>query len=105
MPWKNFDPLGLATLGSDETLRWFRAGELKNGRAAMLATVGYLVQGAGIHFPGQLSHDVSFESISQLKPFDQWDAVPDLGRKNRNYAYACWVCYFLFLANIFVSNH
>lgn len=25
MPLKNFDPLGLANLGTDETLAWFRA--------------------------------------------------------------------------------
>jgi len=79
-PIKNFDPLGIASLGSDETLRWLQAGEIKNGRTAMLACVGYLVQGAGIHFPGNLSHDVSFESLSKLKPLEQWDAVPDLGK-------------------------
>jgi hypothetical protein len=59
-PIKNFDPLGLATVGSDETLAWFRAGELKNGRCAMVATVGYLVNAAGLHFPGMLSHDIAF---------------------------------------------
>jgi len=79
-PIKNFDPLSLATLGSDETLAWFRAAELKNGRVAMLATTGYLVQGAGFHFPGMLSSDISFESLSSLKPFDQWEAVPDAGK-------------------------
>ena len=75
-----FDPLNLAESGSDETLAWFRAAELKHGRAAMVATTGYLVQGAGIHFPGMLSHDVSFESLSSMKPLDQWDAVPDAGK-------------------------
>ena len=79
-PIKNFDPIGLANLGSEETFAWFRAAELKNGRAAMLATVGYLVQGAGIHFPGNLSHDISFESLSTLKPLEQWAAVPDAGK-------------------------
>ena len=79
MPFKTFDPLGLATLGSDETLAWFRAAELKHSRVAMLATTGYLVQAAGIHFPGMLSHDVSFESLSSMKPFDAWDAVPEAG--------------------------
>lgn len=34
MPWKGFDPLGLATLGSDSTLAWFRAAELKHSRVA-----------------------------------------------------------------------
>jgi hypothetical protein len=80
MPLKNFDPLNLATLGSKETLAWFRASELKHSRVAMLATTGYLVQAAGIHFPGMLSKDVSFESLSTMKPFDAWDAVPDAGK-------------------------
>eukprot|EP00594_Rhizosolenia_setigera_P017731 CAMPEP_0178954476 /NCGR_PEP_ID=MMETSP0789-20121207/9011_1 /TAXON_ID=3005 /ORGANISM="Rhizosolenia setigera, Strain CCMP 1694" /LENGTH=206 /DNA_ID=CAMNT_0020635881 /DNA_START=109 /DNA_END=729 /DNA_ORIENTATION=- len=75
-----FDPLGLALTGSDETLAWFRAAELKHGRVAMLATTGYIVQGAGIHFPGMLSSDVSFESLSAMKPFDAWAAVPDAGK-------------------------
>jgi hypothetical protein len=79
-PIKTFDPFDLATLGSDETLAWFRAAELKHSRVAMLATTGYLVQAAGIHFPGMLSKDVSFESLSTMKPFDAWDAVPDNGK-------------------------
>jgi len=73
-------PSGLATLGSESTLAWFRAAELKHARVAMLATTGYLVQGAGIHFPGMLSHDVSFESLSAMKPLDAWAAVPDEGK-------------------------
>jgi len=81
MPLKSFDPMGLATLGSDETLAWFRAAELKHSRVAMLATTGYLVQAAGIHFPGMLSKDVSFESLSTMKPFDAWDAVPEAGKQ------------------------
>lgn len=81
MPFKGFDPLGLATLGSESTLAWFRAAELKHSRVAMLATTGYLVQGAGIHFPGMLSHDVSFESLSAMKPFDAWAAVPEAGKE------------------------
>jgi hypothetical protein len=80
MPFKAFDPLGLATLGSDTTLAWFRAAELKHARVAMLATTGYIVQASGIHFPGMLSHDVSFASLSTMKPFDAWDAVPEGGK-------------------------
>jgi hypothetical protein len=83
-PFGLYDPLGLATLGSESTLSWFRAAELKHSRVAMLATTGYLVQAAGIHFPGQLSSDVSFESLSTMKPLDAWDAVPD-GGKNQIY--------------------
>jgi hypothetical protein len=80
MPIKGFDPLSLATVGSDETLAWFRAAELKHSRVAMLATTGYIVQAAGFHFPGMLSKEVSFESLSALKPFDCWEAVPDAGK-------------------------
>jgi len=75
-----FDPMNLAESGSDETLAWFRAAELKHSRAAMLATTGYIVQGAGIHFPGMLSHDVSFESLSGMNPLESWNAVPDAGK-------------------------
>mmetsp|Transcript_13770 Transcript_13770/g.17973 ORF Transcript_13770/g.17973 Transcript_13770/m.17973 type:complete len:207 (+) Transcript_13770:108-728(+) len=79
-PLKKFDPLGYAQVGSDETFAWFRASELKHGRVAMLATTGYLVQAAGVHFPGLLSHDVTFESLSGMNPLDQWAAVPDAGK-------------------------
>jgi len=80
MPVKFFDPLGLSSMGSDYTLSWFRAAELKHSRVAMLATTGYLVQAAGIHFPGMLSHDVSFESLSSMNPFAAWEAVPAEGQ-------------------------
>ena len=79
-PIPQFDPLNLAESGTTETLNWFRAGELKNGRCAMVACTGYLVQGAGIHFPGMLSKDISFESLSGMKPLEQWAAVPDAGK-------------------------
>jgi hypothetical protein len=54
--------------------------ELKHSRAAMLATTGFLVQASGIHFPGMLSQDISFESLSGLNPVDQWEAVPAAGK-------------------------
>ena len=76
-----FDPMNLAESGSDETLAWFRAAELKHSRVAMLATTGYLVQAAGWHFPGMLSSDVSFESLSAMKPLDAWEAVPEGGKQ------------------------
>eukprot|EP00567_Pseudictyota_dubia_P012103 CAMPEP_0197435312 /NCGR_PEP_ID=MMETSP1175-20131217/2926_1 /TAXON_ID=1003142 /ORGANISM="Triceratium dubium, Strain CCMP147" /LENGTH=207 /DNA_ID=CAMNT_0042964323 /DNA_START=51 /DNA_END=674 /DNA_ORIENTATION=+ len=81
-PLKNFDPLRLAQSGSDETLAWYRAAELKHGRCAMVATVGYLVNGAGFHFPGMLStsEGISFESLASMKPIDAWAAVPDAGK-------------------------
>eukprot|EP00543_Licmophora_paradoxa_P008356 CAMPEP_0202441424 /NCGR_PEP_ID=MMETSP1360-20130828/927_1 /ASSEMBLY_ACC=CAM_ASM_000848 /TAXON_ID=515479 /ORGANISM="Licmophora paradoxa, Strain CCMP2313" /LENGTH=203 /DNA_ID=CAMNT_0049056403 /DNA_START=29 /DNA_END=640 /DNA_ORIENTATION=+ len=96
MPFKGFDPLGLATLGSESTLAWFRAAELKHSRVAMLATTGYLVQAAGIHFPGMLSSDVSFESLSTMKPFDAWCAVPEAGKEQ--------IIFTIFLAEIITES-
>jgi Chlorophyll A-B binding protein len=78
-PIKSFDPVGYSKVGSDETLAWFRASELKHGRVAMVATTGYLIQAAGLHFPGMLSSDISFESLAGMSPPDQWAAVPDVG--------------------------
>ena len=49
---KVFDPWGLSKIASAETLAWYRACELKHGRVAMMACGGFIVQGAGIHFPG-----------------------------------------------------
>jgi hypothetical protein len=79
-PLKSFDPLKLAELGSDETFAWFQAAELKHGRAAMVATTGFLIQANGIHFPAMLSKDISCESLSSMHPVDQWAAVPEAGK-------------------------
>ena len=46
----------------------------------MLATTGYIVQASGFHFPGQLSADVSFASLSAMNPLDAWEAVPNGGK-------------------------
>jgi hypothetical protein len=79
---KVWDPLGFATMGSDETLRFFRHAELKHGRVAMAAMVGYLVHISGMHFPGMLSptFGVSFEQLSAMGPFEAWNNIPLLGQ-------------------------
>jgi len=79
---KIFDPLGLGGLGGDETLAFFRHAELKHGRVAMAAMVGFLFHINGVHFSGMLSptFGVSFESLSKMGPFDAWNAVPLLGK-------------------------
>jgi hypothetical protein len=79
---KVFDPLNLATMGSDKTLAFFRHAELKHGRVAMAAMVGFLVHINHIHFPGMLSptYGVSFESLSNMGPFDAWNSIPLLGQ-------------------------
>lgn len=74
-----WDPLGLAELGSDETIAWFRHAEIKHGRVAMAAFVGWWAVGAGLRLPGELAHGTSFASIPS-KGIEAWDAVPGIGK-------------------------
>ncbi|GMI21119.1 hypothetical protein TeGR_g492 [Tetraparma gracilis] len=64
----NFDPLGLADK-SPEWLPWFREAELKHGRAAMLATVGFVVPDF-VRVPGE---QFSFSSVPNV--LDAHDAL------------------------------
>mmetsp|Transcript_32431 Transcript_32431/g.75026 ORF Transcript_32431/g.75026 Transcript_32431/m.75026 type:complete len:209 (-) Transcript_32431:255-881(-) len=75
-----FDPVGYSTTVSPEAMLWFRAAELKHSRVAMLAFVGWCVNGAGWHFPGQLSSSVKFEDLAGLAPRDAWEACPEEGK-------------------------
>ncbi|KAM3570654.1 hypothetical protein VYU27_007297 [Nannochloropsis oceanica] len=43
-PFKNFDPLGFAAKADQKTLNKYRESELKHGRVAMLAVLGWIVQ-------------------------------------------------------------
>ena len=75
-----WDPLGLAELGGDETIAWFRHAEVKHGRVAMAAFVGWTaVAGLGLRFPGELSHGIPFESLSS-RGLEAWDMVPGWGK-------------------------
>lgn len=66
----NFDPAGFCER-APEWLPWFREAELKHGRAAMLATVGFVVP-EFVRIPGE---QFSFESIPKV--IDAHDALPD----------------------------
>merc|ERR1712137_1002771 len=81
-----WDPLGIGGT-SPETIGWFRHAEIKHGRVAMAAFVGYCVQSNGICFPWNLQAPfgatlqdmptISFADISAAGgPADQWDALP-----------------------------
>jgi hypothetical protein len=79
-----WDPLGIGDT-SPETIGWFRHAEIKHGRVAMAAFVGYCVQANGVCFPWNLqtkfagvdAPTISFADISAAGgPADQWDALP-----------------------------
>jgi hypothetical protein len=82
-----WDPLQIMADPSPETIGWFRHAEIKHGRVAMAAFVGYCVQSNGICFPWNLQAPfgvtlqdvptISFSDISAAGgPADQWDALP-----------------------------
>merc|ERR1719253_1385987 len=75
-----WDPLSISESVSDEALMWFRAAELKHGRAAMLACVGYITGAAGITFPGEIANGVSFASVNADGVFNAWGNVPVEGK-------------------------
>jgi hypothetical protein len=52
-----FDPLGLVADGNQDNFDRLRFVEIKHGRIAMLAVVGYLVTEAGIRLPGAIALD------------------------------------------------
>merc|ERR1711874_347696 len=58
-----WDPLGLGKDGDADVFRRRRESEIKHGRIAMIASLGYLVTGMGYRFPGALSPStgVSFQ--------------------------------------------
>lgn len=80
---KPFDPLGLgdmAPYGSSQ-FEWMRTAEIKHGRSAMAACVGYLLVEAGVHFPGYLSTSagLKFADLSS-NGVEAWSQVPMAGK-------------------------
>jgi len=77
-----YDPLGLADAvidGNNEAaIGYLRHAEIKHGRVAMAAFVGYIVQSNGIHFPWATTlSGVTYADIAAAgSPPAQWDAVP-----------------------------
>jgi len=76
-----WDPLKLSDLGTDGTVDFFRAAEVKHGRIAMMATLGYMHHLAGITIPGSLSSSegITFKSLGAMNPLEAWAAVPAAG--------------------------
>jgi hypothetical protein len=79
-----WDPLGIGkiakSIDADEqaTIGWWRHAEIKHGRVAMAAFVGFCVQSNGIVLPGQLTTSgITYADIAAAGgPGDQWDALP-----------------------------
>jgi hypothetical protein len=77
---KFFDPLGLSnqdfwSLGNEATVGWLRQSEIKHGRIAMAAFVGYVVQ-SNFVFPWAQTLGGAPHPSADLTPEAQWDAIP-----------------------------
>ena len=75
-----FDPLSLAGAGfwgqgNEATIGFLRHSEIKHGRVAMAAFVGYIVQ-SNIHFPWKLTMGGMDMPSTDLSPPEQWDSLP-----------------------------
>ncbi|KAL3940644.1 MAG: hypothetical protein SGBAC_004851 [Bacillariaceae sp.] len=93
-------PLGREILkdAGPEGIKWWQNAEIKNGRVAMVATIGFLNQKLGVHFPlyfgptgsnafhpesandWLLSFDgTTFSDLAKMAPLDAIAAVPNAG--------------------------
>ena len=91
-------PLGRAILAdaSPSAVTWFQNAEIKHGRIAMVATIGFMVQKFGVHFPLYLGPSgfsgastdswllssttgTSFADVSAAAPLDAISMVPLAG--------------------------
>merc|ERR1719203_250326 len=75
-----FDPLGLTDAAfwgqsDDFTIGFLRQAEIKHGRVAMAAFVGYCVQ-SNFVFPWAMTLDGKPFPSTDLSPPEQWDALP-----------------------------
>jgi len=81
---KYYDPLSLAERdfwdqGNEATIGFLRQAEIKHGRIAMAAFVGYCVQSNFVWPWDMTSAGDKFPSVD-LSPEDQWDALPLAGK-------------------------
>lgn len=77
---KFYDPLGLSEQkfwdkSNEATIGWLRQSEIKHGRIAMAAFVGYIVQ-SNFVFPWPETLSGAAHPSVDLSPEAQWDAVP-----------------------------
>ena len=77
---KYFDPLSLSDAAfwgtsEEKTIAWLRHSEIKHGRVAMAAFVGYIVQ-SNFVFPWALTLSGTPHPSTDHSPPEQWDALP-----------------------------
>jgi len=77
---KYYDPLSLADTdfwdqGNEATIGFLRQSEIKHGRVAMAAFVGYIVQ-SNFHWPWAMTRAGDAFPATELGPEAQWDAIP-----------------------------
>lgn len=75
-----YDPLNLTDsalwgTSNEFTIGWLRQSEVKHGRVAMAAFVGYIVQ-SNFHFPWAMTTSGMAFPSTDLSPPEQWDALP-----------------------------
>jgi len=82
-----YDPINLATWdlygqGEEASIGFLRQAEIKHGRVAMAAFVGFMVQANGIHWPWALTTSgITHAQISAAgSPPAQWDALPEASK-------------------------
>jgi len=79
-----YDPLSLSdgefwSQSNDSTIGFLRHAEIKHGRVAMAAFVGYCVQ-SNVHWPWKMTLEGDdFPSID-LSPEAQWDGIPEAAK-------------------------
>jgi len=79
-----YDPMGLVDIdfygmGQDASVGFLRHAEIKHGRVAMAAFVGYCVQ-SNFHFPWAMMTDGTSFPSTDLSPEAQWDAIPEAAK-------------------------
>jgi len=79
---KFYDPLQLSTTtifndSEEATIGFLRHAEIKHGRVAMAAFVGYIVQYNGIHWPTPINLAGDPYPFAAGSPPEQWDALSD----------------------------
>jgi len=82
---KFYDPSNLHEIEifdntNEQSIAFLRHAEIKHGRVAMAAFVGYCAQANGLHFPWKMTLEGMNFPYESLNPPEQWDAIPDVAK-------------------------